>query len=151
MTYINIHSWHPLVYKEELGWVYSLSSCCHRVCGTSLIEINFGRLNNWALLIIKPCRLITHNWRLGLSGLAASILQYLILAAWEEDFWADSSLVCVPHLLTHSHLDSEQVGLTLKQCEWLDSSLVSVSHLLTHFHFVDGSMESSMTESIMTS
>ena len=128
MTHINIHIWHPLkptsVRFTELfikNWIEC--TVCYllvtEAVEVSLIEKIFGRLNNWVLWMIKPCCLITHNWRLGLSGLAAPILQYLILAAWEGDFWADSNLVCVSHLLTHSHLDSELVELTLKQGEWV--------------------------------
>ena len=53
---------------------------------------NFWKAQQLSLMNDKPCRLITHNWRLGLSGLAAPILQYLILAAWEGDF-GDEQLI----------------------------------------------------------
>ena len=62
----------------------------------------------------------SYNWRIALSGLAAPVPRYLILAAWEGDFSADSSLICVSHLLAHFHLDSELVELTLKQGEWVE-------------------------------
>ena len=137
MTHINIHIWHPLKPTSvrfaklfiKKNWVEC--TVCYLIAtetvGTSLIEKIFGRLNNWALWIIKPCRLITHNWRVEPSGLAAPIPQYLILATWEGDFWPDSSLVCVSHF----PLDSEQMELTLNRVsEWV-SGINWLSQMLT--------------------